>query len=260
MPAKAQRNGQEQNIMNDPNIHIDQNEWELIEDYLLEKTTPEQTESIRQQILSNEFFAEKVEIVRLTLLGIREQSLSENISKWHSEISEIPVIPLTAKKENHFRKYLSAAAVLLLVIVAAWWSLMPSKEEKLIAKYYKPDPGLPTVMSISDNYEFEKAMVDYKTKNYDAAIQTWQSILTQSPDSDTLNFFIGNAYLANNEAAKSISFLEKVTQDPKSIFQSEAYWYLGIAYLKEKKYQEAKSALELSGHDKKKELISLIPR
>ncbi len=241
--------------MKDPNIHIDQNEWEIIESYLRNNTTPQEAESIRDQILNNELFAEKVEIVRLTLLGIQELTLSENLDKWHPEWSDTQTIPLAAKAENHFRKYLSAAAVLLLIIVAAWWLLAPSKEEKLVAKYYKPDPGLSTVMSVSENYEFEKAMVDYKTKDYDAALHSWKAILAQYPDSDTLNFFIGNAYLAKGEALKSIPFLEKVSQNDSSIFQSDAYWYLGIAFLKENQIKEAKAAVNLSDHDKKEEFI-----
>ena len=55
-------------------------------------------------------------------------------------------------------------------IINCCGSLDPIPQEtvhqKLFAQFYQEDPGLITAMSSEGQYEFDRAMVDYKSGNY----------------------------------------------------------------------------------------------
>src|SRR4051812_67312 len=126
---------------------------------------------------------------------------------------------------------MAAAFIAAIITVGLYFANNQSAEEKLFASYYKADPGLATVMSVSDNYEFERAMVDYKTGNYSEALARWEKLAKENTMSDTLQYFIGSAYLAHNNPSAAVVYFDKVTAKPKSTFTDDAYWYKGMALL-----------------------------
>jgi len=238
--------------MSASNRHISQQEWELIEAYLDNQLSPEQADTLQKQVNTDPAFAEKVREVRSIMLGIREAALAQQLKDWHPSTEETPVIPISGSAPaNNRKRQLAAACILLLVLSGAWLLFKPSKAEKIFAEFYKPDPGLATVMALSEHYTFEKAMIDYKSGSYEKALIAWKELLVQHPDSDTLNFFIGNAYLAKGTADQAIPFLEKVTADPQSIFRADAAWYLCLALLKEDRPEEVVKYIDLADHERK---------
>jgi tetratricopeptide (TPR) repeat protein len=110
-------------------------------------------------------------------------------------------------------------------------------------------------MSATDNYAFEKAMIDYKKGDYPAAIQAWDSLKKRQPANDTLNYFLGAAHLANKNHGQAVTYLKSVTASATSFFKGDAYWYLGLALLKEGKTEEARAAIQQSTNLNKKELL-----
>ncbi len=140
--------------------------------------------------------------------------------------------------------------------MGAWLLLgRVGREEKLFSAYYKPDPGLISAMSTTDNYTFDRAMIDYKTGSYDSAIKAWETLLAAKPDNDTLNYFIGSAWLAKEDGEQAIPYFKKVIVLPGSYFKHDAYWYTGLALLKQKKVKEAVSFIRQSAHEQKDALL-----
>ncbi|GGD81234.1 SH3 domain-containing protein [Planktosalinus lacus] len=56
---------------------------------------------------------------------------------------------------------------------------------------------------------FEEGKSHYKEANYEAAINTWESILESGKHSAALYYNLGNAYFKSNEIAPSIYYYEK---------------------------------------------------
>lgn len=154
------------------------------------------------------------------------------------------------------KKWLAAASV---IIIAALGALLyfnsSTSDSKLFSNYYKPDPGLIGTMSVSDNYLFDHAMIDYKTGEYAKAISTWESLLKTHPVNDTLNYFLGSAYLAINNSTKALGYFKIVTNQQESYFYKDACWYMGLALLKDDKKKEAISFIEKSNHQNKEKLL-----
>lgn len=242
--------------MNNEKKPITQEEWEYIEDYLSESHPPMVMKEIERKIAEDASFADAVQEVKSTIYTVQEIVLSEKMNEWHQTVSTHDhVIPM---RQNFTSKALIAASLLLLIALGTWWMIRPSHEEKLFAKYYHPDPGLPTLMSLSEQYEFDKAMVDYKSKDYDKALQSFQNLLIENPNNDTLNFFIAQIFLAQNQAEKAIPYFEKVISDSNSIFTKDAYWYLGLEMLRQQRKDIALKYIHQSEHERKQELLEAL--
>ena len=187
------------------------------------------------------------------LFGIESQALKEKLDDFHKELVESPSNKTAPVKFMHFRKI--AVAAILVIALGSLWFLSDNANEKLYAKYFTPDPGLPTMMSETKNFEFYDAMVNYKQGEYTKAIEKWQPLLDNSPKSDTLNYFMGMAQLANKQEEKAIKYFDVVTNLETSTFKNDAYYYLGLAYLKADNLEFAKKNLTFSTVDNSKKIL-----
>ncbi|HEY8388119.1 MAG TPA: tetratricopeptide repeat protein [Parasegetibacter sp.] len=257
--------------------NISQEEFERIERYLLNEMSAGEISTFETELNQQPALRELVEEHRLLLIGIKEAGLTEKLNEFHQEIFEnntgtqvsseetgskiLKTYSSTRSTVRKFivRSWLVAASLILLAGIGIWWFFNTQNNySKIFADYYSPDPGLITAMGVSDNYEFERAMVNYKRGEYTEALKSWDKLLASNSSSDTLNYFIGSAHLAGKNAEKAIEYFEKVVADNSSAFRNDALWYLGLANLKMGRIKEAKSFIESSDHEDKQDLLSLL--
>ncbi|KJD33498.1 hypothetical protein PK35_06520 [Tamlana nanhaiensis] len=235
--------------------YISKELFEIIERYIKGNMTLKELQDINQLIELDADFKTKVEEVKTFIHGIEAQALKEKLDDFH----EVAINQPDETPKNNLRylnfKRIAVAAAFVIGLGSIWFFSIP-QNEKLYAKYYKPDPGLPTTMSSTNNFEFYNAMVKYKHGDYKLAIKTWRELANKTPDNDTLNYFIGVAHLANKNVDSAIPFLERTVQTKKAFpFINDANYYLGLAYLKEGNTELAKQFLSKSNTDLSKELI-----
>ena len=238
-------------------IDISQEEFEAIEEYIQQQMTAEEKEAFTKKLSTDLALQHKLEMVKLVILGIQEAELKKKLEEFHNGIF--------STKKNRFqqptktfaiKKWLVAASVLVIVGLGSFLFLnRDTKEEKIFASYYQPDPGLISAMSATENYLFDRAMVDYKVGDYDAAIKTWESLLASKPENDTLNYFIGSAWLAKEKENMAITHFKKVLDNENSFFRNDALWYTGLALLKSNEKMEALGFIEKAEHDNKAKLL-----
>ncbi len=239
------------------NTNISPEELESIERYLLKQMPGDEYNAFTKKILNDTELQNKINSVRLMLVGIQESNLSQKMEEFHKEISS-PEKKLNPSSGNVFNmnRWLVAASIIVLLGLGALLFLNKfNKPERLFSDYYKPDPGLITAMGTSENYLFEHAMIDYKTKKYDNALKTWKELLKSNPANDTLNYFIGSAFLAKNKSDSAVYYFQKVIANPGSYFFNDANWYLGLALVKQQKSQKAIPYIEKSNHQNKEKVL-----
>lgn len=209
------------------------------------------------QLEENPQLRKQVDDTQLLISSIRKAALKKRLNEVHEDLISNPSNPNKSSKvlRLNFRT-LSIAASILILIGGFWFFNQQPNNEKLFDKYFEPDRGLATVMSTTNNYEFEDAMVDYKVGKYDLAIKKWEKLLPLKPANDTLNYFLGVAHLANKNEAKAVQFLEKMIETENGSFTDDSYYYLGLAQLKLNNIKAAKEYLEKSNSPKSKEIIS----
>jgi len=241
------------------NQQITPEELAYIDRYLHQQMTEEEQTVFRQKIKNEADFKEKVNEVRLTLLAIAETGVEEKIKEFHKRIAPLPAI--NKDKTIRLRYFAAAASVAILVSLGVWFLLMNNDTgNDLYSNYYKPDPGLMTVMGSTDKYEFEKAMVSYRNGEYRQAIITWKEQLNRNPSSDTLGYFLGAAYQAAGITDSAKIYLSEIATQPGSSFYKDANWYMALLYLKTNSRAEALLHLKLSAHSKKEDLIKQLEK
>ena len=240
-----------------------QEEFERIERYLDGLMDQEEQSVFEESLETDTKLNRQVEEFKLLRFAIEEQSLRNKLDDFHEEMileDDGTKADGQATRAVFAYKAFAIAASLALLLGFSYWLLFGQKstDEKLYAQYFKPDPGLLTPMSTSTNYDFYRGMVDYKQGKYGEAINRWSPLVDQKPENDTLNFYLGVSYLAMNEAGKAIAFLSKAVKFSNSAFVNDAWYYLGMAQLKEGKSEEAIQAFRKSNLDNSRLILEEI--
>jgi hypothetical protein len=193
--------------------------------------------------------------MKLLFVGIQEAALTENLTRFHNGLTE-------KKSASVFKlgtRWMVAASLFIVASIITWLLVIQENRfEKLYSNYYQPDPGLITAMSATDNYVFEKGMVSYKSREYQAALDSWSPLLIENPSSDTLQYFIGVANQALGRDALAQQHLAAVIKDNTNTFYYDACWYMGLLAVKQGEIGSAKTYLERSTHQQKAKLLNAI--
>lgn len=241
---------------------MSQEEFENIEKYLNDSLEGSSLEQFKSRMAADPVFAKTVEKQRILQDAIQETSLRSALDGFHNTLMETE--STSSGKVITFAPWMRYAGAACIALLLAWGGFTylngnsggsQEKNEQLFAAHFTPDPGLPTTMSASDNYDFFNAMVSYKQGEYQKAISTWEVLLKEKPSNDTLNYFIGVAYLANNNEDEAISFLQWAAEYPESKFSKEVYHFLGLAYIKAGDENLAQVALQKSSLKESKALL-----
>ncbi|GAB1856661.1 hypothetical protein MHTCC0001_14960 [Flavobacteriaceae bacterium MHTCC 0001] len=237
---------------------ISQDVFESIESYFNGTLIPRELDDFNRLLDLDDDFKTQVEEVKTILLGIETQSLKELLNEFHKDIPKTKIQQQLASKKVRFSSYSKIAIIIAMaVVVGSIWFFSGSPNERLYTSYFKPDPGLSTTTNTTNNFGFYDAMVNYKRGDYEIAINKWEKLTKKTLKNDTLNYFIGVALMANKNVADAIPYLENTVEAPDDfVFLDKAYYYLGLAYLKEGNIKKAKSILGKSYLDKSNLLIN----
>ncbi|MFC0606059.1 tetratricopeptide repeat protein [Winogradskyella pulchriflava] len=237
---------------------ISQEEFEKIEAFINGQLSEEDLSTFENKLKNEDGFKAKVEDIKAILNGIETQAMKEQLDEFHTEISsneEVAFVNEPRAKSLNWKRI--AIAAILIIGLGSFWLFNGNSNDRLYAKYFTPDPGLPTTMSSNeDNYEFYEAMVNYKQGDYKTALTKWKTLQNKKPNNDTINYFIGVAHLANKNENDAISFLENAIEDSNFPLLNDAFYYLGLAYLKTGNIDKAKANLQNSTIDNSKALLS----
>ncbi len=240
--------------MKDKN-NISQELLETVERYHNDTMPKAERLSFEARLQTDAEFKTLVDDIQLLLFGIEEQALKEKLEDFHEALSEPIKIKKRAPNRMMTFTWFGVAATIIL-LVGIFWFLREPSNSRLYAQYFRPDPGLPTTMSSTENFAFFDAMVNYKQGQYDKAIDKWMVLHEKEPQNDTINYFLGVAYLADKKEERAIDYLEEVANGDQDAFKNDAYYYLGLAYLKAENVEEARKNFKLSALEKAQSLLT----
>lgn len=220
--------------MENYNDHIDQATFERIEAYLLLRMPEDDRIRFEEEMKLDEKLRNEVRLQQ-RLIAAAETFSHEDASPLKKGLA--PVKSMGSKRTMLWY----AAASIVLVLAGTWFYRTHSlSAESVYARYFVPDPGLPVVMSGNDNnYSFYDGMISYKEEDYHRAIEIWTEIYKKNEANDTLQYYMGLAFL-NNHNPEAVSYLQRVAQNQESVWRDRAIWYLTLACLKFDRISEAK--------------------
>ncbi len=222
-------------------IENTQETQELIDAYLLGDLNTKELADFNERLKLNPDFRNMVEEQRLLFKSVEEYNLRNTLDGYHTDMKEW-------QKKWLSPSWLSIAASILILIGVVSWVILKSgnSAEKIFAANFKPDPGLPTTMGTSSEYEFYYGMVNYKRKEYAEAIARWEPIYGANPENDTLIYFLGVANLADGNPRQAKNYLQRVKKKTESTFYEDAKYYLALSLLRENNIEEAIETLQNS--------------
>lgn len=224
---------------------MDEKLFEKMEDYIHGNLSVAEREQFEAEMSTDEHLREEVELHRKLVSSVETESLRQLLEQIHEENfeSETKVVSLP-RRRSYFPMAIAASVALL--ILAGWWifNLQTSSPESVYAAYFTPAEGLPTTLGYSTNTDFAEGMVSYKLEEYAEALEYWQPLVEADPTNDTLNYYVGVAFLADEQSDSAIDYLTTVVSNEQSSFRTSAQWYLALSYLKTNQGEQAKPLLE----------------
>lgn len=167
--------------------------------------------------------------------GLRDQ-LQEALPKVDAE-------PAKVRSLFSWKRGLSIAASIALLLSIYWFWPGSGEEGGLYAKYEYVDPGLPVLMSQSEDYDLYDALSYYSEEDYETAISKLSSLQAEGVRNDTISFYLGASqlYQGQIESAKTSLGPLSSTINP---FQERAEWLLVLVALQEEDLTAVQSLAE----------------
>jgi tetratricopeptide (TPR) repeat protein len=203
---------------------LSEKDFERIEDFLLGRMSESEKINFEKSIQEDSALAQAVKEQKNLITAIESEGMRADLESIHDEL-----YGSNSQKRRPYLLFSAAASLAVLIGFGFWFFFLNESDADLIAEYAYIDPGLPVPMSATDSYDFYDAMVDYKTEDYNIAIEKWTPLLSDDPGNDTLNYYIGAAFFNLSEYDKANPYLKKVALSENSTFSHKANYMLFLS-------------------------------
>jgi len=206
---------------------------EHIEHYLDGQISRKELQRIAQSMGVEDLGAE-IQWVVNTRTAIEAAGLREQLRE---------ALPRPQNKVRRLRTFLAIAASLL-VLALTYWGITRETGSSLYLQYEYVDPGLPVLMSQSENHRLYDAMTYYGEGNYAVAAEKLRQLRREAPANDTITYYLGASSLYQGQTTDARQSLEKVLELGNSEFEARAQWLLVLTELKTQNIEATKSRLK----------------
>jgi len=213
------------------------NKQDLLYLYFSNSLTPEQEDLFQSLLESDAEFKAQFEFESNLKQVVKSQEsdvLKAKLKGFEREINK----PTTSI--FNYRKFAIAASIALLMGWFGYNSFFGTNYSSLYNSNFSEYPN--TVYTITrgdtDNSLEREAFVAYESKDYQAAIDKFESI-EDDAKKDYFNFYKAQAYLGLNDTENAQGLFKQVIQDNNQ-FVAESTWYMALTHLKQKDKDQAK--------------------
>ena len=179
---------------------------------------------------------EEIEWLRNTQMAIEAAALRDQLK---NTLATSPKGVIRLKRLRPTRVILAIAASLLLVLLA-YWGFNRNPQADLYAKYEYRDPGLPVLMSQTEDYLLYDALTYFGEGNYAVAREKLTGIRSEYLGNDTLEYYLGASLLYLGEPEGAQQSLRQVLATDRSKFRQRAEWLMVLAFLRQHNEAEAR--------------------
>ena len=229
------------------NKELSQEQMEQIEAFLLHQMSPTEHEAFQKRIDADSALKDDVDLFQSMILSIEAKEVKNAIQEVFK--NETLIQTGTEQKEEakikslSLLKYIIPLAAALTAAIFYFNYSSPLNEPSIFADLYEADAGLPTLMGKTAKMKFYDGMVDYKMGDYSSALNTWEPLLTNDQNNDTLQFFVAISNMEKGDLFTAKKLFSAVSRQPNSTFQEKAIWYETLLWVKEENYSEASKSL-----------------
>lgn len=210
----------------------------LIQKYINNRLTKEEQVLFDDLYKNDADFIAEVKLHKDLKAAIRNEeriSLKKEFKK--KDVNKVPF---------NWARLLVAASFAMLLSVGSYFMFKDSglTNQELFATNFEPYRNVmhPVVRGEENLTQIEEAFVFYENGDFSKFIKIIESANYKDTD---YNFYLANAYLANENVEKAKLILEDYLHNNDAKFFTKAHWYLGLIYLKLADTQKAKNAFNV---------------
>jgi len=219
---------------------------EKIDNYILGRLSPKEEEGFAQELKSNPDMTILYKQRLLLLEGIEAQGdieLKKRLKDIHKKFEgEDQAIEKSGGPGRSIFLLLAAATLAALAYFFYSQDLKPVKmeDEKIYASSYEPYEFSSGTRSDEADKSFGNAVAQYNNKEYDAASNSFEKLLTL--DSQNLEYKFGYALskLLGSTPEEGKDLMQLIISKNDPVFKDQAIWFLGLAELKSGNREKAK--------------------
>ncbi len=214
--------------------------FEQIEKYLQGDMTKEESLAFENEMQHNETLRDMTHQTKQAMEAIYISSMKEKLKSIDEKLN----IERGKTKQYTIVKWAVAASIVIAVSVFTVVKLSAPETEStaIYAQLYSKDPGMPTLMDQSFNFEFDDAMIDFKLGEYSNAIQKFLVLNRDEPGKDEVILYLGLSYMESGEHKKLLELWEGWSPQDVAIRQ-KFEWYHALNLLKLDEKTEAMDLL-----------------
>ena len=223
--------------------------FDLIDRYFENALSPKERLEFNDLLQNNEEFRKEFlfhKDLKEAITRHQNEELKETLGKFETNLnknSRFSVVPV---------KWLAAASLAVLLSLGSWMvknHVFPSNET-IFETYYEPYPN--TVLPIVRGSELHtieyRAFLAYEAGEYHKAINLFNSV--ESSEEKYIEFYRGLCLLSVGKTEDAIRTLIPLTEPDQGTLQNmdcrqKATWYLGLAYLRQGKEEEARYFMDI---------------
>lgn len=229
---------------------------EEIEKYLEGSLEGTELENFNRRLKSDSDLVKKVELIKKVDHSIRDEKALDLQLKltalgdefFGNESKENSTTYKDEKSVSLFRRPvvgLMSIFILLLIGGLIWWLFIknPLSGPQLYEKYYSEHIEYDD--SRGDNSEYLMGIQLYKKQEYSKAIIAFQNYLDSIPNDMKTIYCLGHAHLNTKppQFDQAGIMFQDIIEDGRSIFVTNAKWYLALIELRQENWTEVKKLL-----------------
>lgn len=163
--------------------------------------------------------------------GFYSSNLKNQLKEQDLELDMELAMPSKSRFKK-IRLYSIAATFTLFVIAYSILNFFNNERplKEIASKYKEEDKGMPVLMSIGEDSQFNEAMSLFKQKEFQRSLTIIQSLQAENLNNDTLIFYEGVNYEMLDKTGKAISCYKKLQSVKYSIFTEKAQYRLALCY------------------------------
>ncbi len=217
---------------------------DLIQKYLENDLSEEEKRSFDQRLAEDTEFVEELKIATV----INADFNLKQKERWKAMREEVQIIPLNGQQKgrNWLRPLLIAASILFIGLTAFWF-LNNESLDNMVDSQLAAGHTAPMTMRGENrqlNTAWENVRVAFVEEDFALVIDLITALKPeQRPESVETDFYLGLAYLYENQYDQAIGSLRKVLSQ-SSDYEEETQWFLALAYLKNNQSAEARKLLQ----------------
>jgi TolA-binding protein len=156
----------------------------------------------------------------------------------------LPVAEQRRKGKIRYMHYVSLSAAAVIGVLLMIRTLMPVDPGNLYNAFYEPYPVKSAIErgGVNEDEIYASAIFSYKSEDYTNAASLFSDAVAKNPSSRNL-FHLGITCLETGNFDEAIKNLTSVVNGSDG-FTKEAQWFLGLAYLRKGKTDEASNCFK----------------